>query len=351
MNTEKWTFFVLFTAIGMAFSISGFSQINLNGAPPLVDEVTDQIRWNDWKPETFQKAESEGKPVFVSIEKRWQYESQRLRVEAYQKGGLAEKINSRFVPIRIDADQRPDITRRYVPDELPCVLFLDSRGMLLRRTKTGELYGGKVSDPETIEAWCDQITNYLIVPERIRNLSQPMPESWIPAKAKSDVFHADFVAKIIKQSMTRYDPEYGGFGDADKFYQPKRSEPETLKLYLSASQIWDNPSLLTPVAHTLQKIRSGNFYQEGFGEEAEYRTWTRSNTEKTLITNMELLEIYLLLHRETQDNRFMEPVYKLMDEGNYFQDIFLRKGFSGAFYSAQRALVEGDYERGLEEGP
>jgi uncharacterized protein YyaL (SSP411 family) len=324
----------------------------LSTPPPVIDEVTDEVRWNAWSDDVFKNAGIDGKPVLLSIEARWQYESQNLRLDLYQDPSFAKRVHTAFVPVRVDADQRPDLVRRYAPDGVPAVLLLSPKGLPLQDPQSAQPYSGLAANADLLRQQCEAVAERLSRGGSLQELLAPMPEAAPLAESEKNVFGDDYVRSILKAIDSRYDPEEGGFGDPEKFYQPKTPGVGHLRLHLLAAQLWRDPALLIPVSVTLEKMfRGRNFYQEGFGEVAEYRNWVRSNTEKTLGTNMALLELYLRMHRETGENRFMEPAYRIMEDTVRFQDMFLRRGFGGSFYSAQRALVRTDYERGLAEGP
>jgi len=325
------------------------AQQNRATAPPLIDEITDAVVWTSWKSAAFQKAAEERKAVFLSVESRWQYDSQAMRLYVYQDAGLAEAIHKDLVPIRVDADQRPDLARRYAPDGVPAVILLDSAGMPLQDPRSGKFYSGIHSSTGEIHSMIKEIAGRL---ERnaLAELRTPLPAPWKAKAAKADVFSDNFVRIILEHISARYDEVHGGYGDPARYYQPKRAEVETLGLLLTGAKLLDDPRLLEPLSPTLNNMFGGSFYRGGFGEEAEMRSWNRFRNEKTLKTNMGLLEIYLRAFQQLGDNRFMEAAYQTLDDTERFQDMFLKKGFSGAFYSAERSLMPPDLQRGMDEG-
>lgn len=127
-------------------------------APPLIDEVTDSVRWNSWRLKTFESAAMEEKLVLASIESRWQYDSQNLRLLSYQDPKLAEYINTKFVPIRVDSDARPDIQIRYATGGLPTVVILNSGGFPVIDPESNPdgtgVYGQVVSASEELWKLC-----------------------------------------------------------------------------------------------------------------------------------------------------------------------------------------------------
>lgn len=319
-------------------------------APPLIDEVTDPVAWQPWSERSFQKASEEKKPVLLSVEARWQYETEYLRMVAYHHRPLVELINRNFLPIRVDADQRPDILKRYAPEGIPQVVFLSAQGMPILNQENGKVLEARSPDAEELLQLC----NAVLALARANGLEQQamaMPEPWKAKEAKADPFGEDYARIILRNLALRHDDRFGGYGDPSSGYSPKRPHPEALRLLLTASQLLKDSALVTPLDRTLKGMAGGSFYQQGFGEVSDTRDWNRLRDEKTLGTNMALLDLYLRTFKATRDNRFMELAYQILEDTAGFQDMFLRKGFSGAFYSAQRAMVPRDVERGLKEGP
>ncbi|MFA6316311.1 MAG: DUF255 domain-containing protein [Elusimicrobiota bacterium] len=78
--------------------------------------------WNEWDRRAFERAERERKPVFLHLA------SSTSRLSAtvdavYDRPQVASLIASRFVPVRVRAEDRPDLARRFgTPDASPVVL-------------------------------------------------------------------------------------------------------------------------------------------------------------------------------------------------------------------------------------
>jgi len=176
--------------------------------------------------------------------------------------------------------------------------------------------------------------------------------SWSPKPPAEEVFTPRYIELVRLDISRTFDEQFGGYGNPEKSFSPKKAPVNTLRFLLETSLLLGKEDYLEPVELTLQNmIGSGRYYYQGFPEESVSRTWLRMAGENTLFTNMGLLELYLKAFKYTGKDRYMETVYRLQEDTEHFQDIFLRKGFSGAFYSAQRALTPPDEMRGLEEGP
>ena len=73
------------------------------------------IAWRPWGDAAapLTEAARTGKPVLLSIGTAWDQGSRQMDLNVYSDPEIAEQINNHFIPVRVDADDRPDILRRY----------------------------------------------------------------------------------------------------------------------------------------------------------------------------------------------------------------------------------------------
>src|SRR5688500_835185 len=95
--------------------------------------LSNGVAWQPWTRAVFARARTERKPVLLSISATWCGTCQEMDRTSYADPFVATLINERFVPIRVDADERPDISERYSLGGWPTTAFL---------TPDGEILGG-----------------------------------------------------------------------------------------------------------------------------------------------------------------------------------------------------------------
>src|SRR3989338_5134073 len=85
------------------------------------EELFHLIDWQEYKPETFEKALEEQKPIFLMLSApAWCYWCHVYESEDYLYHlGLYPYINENFIPIFVDSDKRPDLTRKYLEGGWP----------------------------------------------------------------------------------------------------------------------------------------------------------------------------------------------------------------------------------------
>ncbi|HEV7217379.1 MAG TPA: thioredoxin domain-containing protein, partial [Terriglobales bacterium] len=71
------------------------------------------IQWHEWNAEAFAKAKVENKPILLDIGAVWCHWCHVMDRESYDNPEIAQLVNERFVAIKVDRDERPDIDIRY----------------------------------------------------------------------------------------------------------------------------------------------------------------------------------------------------------------------------------------------
>ncbi|MFN7133555.1 MAG: DUF255 domain-containing protein, partial [Myxococcales bacterium] len=86
------------------------------------------ITWEEWGEAAFARARAEDKPVLLHIGAAWCHWCHVMDEGTYTHAAVAKLIAERFVPVRIDTDQRPDLNERYNQGGWPSVAVLDADG-------------------------------------------------------------------------------------------------------------------------------------------------------------------------------------------------------------------------------
>ena len=89
------------------------------------------IDWLPWGADAFARAAREGKPVLLSITAAWCRACHEMDRTTYADPAVAALVRDRFVPVRVDTDQRPDINERYNLGGWPTTAFLTADGAVL----------------------------------------------------------------------------------------------------------------------------------------------------------------------------------------------------------------------------
>ncbi|HLF70273.1 MAG TPA: thioredoxin domain-containing protein, partial [Actinomycetota bacterium] len=83
-------------------------------SPYLLQHAHNPVDWYPWGPEAFARAGAESKPVMLSIGYAACHWCHVMERESFEDIGTAEMMNDRFICIKVDREERPDIDAIYM---------------------------------------------------------------------------------------------------------------------------------------------------------------------------------------------------------------------------------------------
>ena len=109
-----------------------------------------EIAWREWSDSAFAEAREQDKPILLGISAVWCHWCHVMDETSYSDPVVIQLVNERFIPIRVDNDQRPDVNRRYNLGGWPTTAFLTPDGELLTC--------GTYVPPEQMRAYLIQVS-------------------------------------------------------------------------------------------------------------------------------------------------------------------------------------------------
>ncbi|MGC8741075.1 MAG: thioredoxin domain-containing protein [Candidatus Sumerlaeaceae bacterium] len=83
-------------------------------ASPYLRSLTSApVHWHPWAKEAFEAARQLDRPVIVALGASWSLESRALDEETFNDPQVADFLNTHFVPLKVDVDERPEVAQRY----------------------------------------------------------------------------------------------------------------------------------------------------------------------------------------------------------------------------------------------
>jgi uncharacterized protein YyaL (SSP411 family) len=288
-----------------------------------------EIHWRRWGPDAFQAAAREDKPILLAISAVWCHWCHVMDETSYSDEQVISLINDRYVPVRVDNDQRPDINARYNMGGWPSTAFLTPDGEVL----TGLTY----VPPDQMREVLDEVSTHFranreAIEARVRDIRARREQALASAGAAE--LSADIVEQVLAATGDAYDPVYGGFGGAPKF-----PHTDVLDLLLHVGQRRDDRDLLHMARKTLERMSGGGIFDGewgGFFRYATNRDWSVPHFEKMLEDNSNLLRSLLRLYRVSGDRTHADIARRVIE----YMDRWLSDPETGAFYGSQDADEE-----------
>jgi uncharacterized protein YyaL (SSP411 family) len=279
------------------------------------------VAWLPWSAEAFARARRERKPVLLCVATAWSQSCYEMDRTSYADPSIAFLINDAFIPVRVDADRRPDISERYNLGGWPTTAFLTPDGEVLG--------GGTYVDPSRMARVLEDVrAAFQCGAAEGSARSGRVIETAVSRSPAPDAPDGDV---LFARIFDDYDAEYGGFGTMSKF-------PHTAPLRLALQRYRRAPDarLESIVSTTLDAMGWGGLYDEadgGFFRHAATRDWQQPHREKTLEVNAQLLDVYTEAADAFKVARFGE---RAADVLRYVQN-WLSDQQDGGWYGSQRS--------------
>ncbi len=130
-------------------------------SPYLLQHSENPVNWYPWRQEAFEKARAEDKPIFLSIGYSSCHWCHVMAHESFESLKTAEILNEKFISIKVDREERPDIDSVYMS---VCQAFTGSGGWPMSIFMTWDkkpFFAGTYFPPVTINLVGKAITNQL----------------------------------------------------------------------------------------------------------------------------------------------------------------------------------------------
>ena len=323
------------------------NRLALETSPYLLQHAHNPVNWRPWGDEAFAEARALGRPVFLSVGYATCHWCHVMEEESFEDPAIARLLNEKFVAIKVDREERPDVDAVY----MQAVQMLTQHGgwpMSVFLTPEGKpFFGGTYFPAHDGERGARfGFRTVLTELERVYREERPRAES-----------SAEEIAQAVRQSLSPdsptglpdaavldnalasyaqvFDPAAGGVRRAPKF-------PSSLnvRFLLRCWKRTGDAQALQMAELSLTRMALGGIYDQVGGGFHRYSTdakWLVPHFEKMLYDNALLATAYVEAWQATQNEFYRTIACEVLDYvAREMTDA------SGAFFSATDADSEGE---------
>jgi uncharacterized protein len=306
-------------------------------SPYLLQHKDNPVDWYPWGAEALERAKQEDKPILVSIGYSACHWCHVMERESFEDEQTAADMNERFVSIKVDREERPDVDAIYME---ACQAMTGHGGWPLNVFLTpGQVpfYAGTYFPPEPRHGMPSWRQVLAAIDDAWRNRRDEIEQSsqgivkrlsgGALLQPSESEFDSGLFDHALENLRATFDPVNGGFGGAPKF--PPAS---TIEFLLRRGETEMS-------SKTLVAMASGGMYDQIGGGFARYSVdarWIVPHFEKMLYDNALLARAYLHGWQVTGDALFEQVCRETLDWA-----LREMQAPEGGFYSALDADSEG----------
>ena len=271
------------------------NRLSRASSPYLRQHADNPVDWYEWSEEALTKAKTENKPLIISIGYAACHWCHVMAHESFSDEAIAGIMNTHFVCIKIDREERPDIDRIY----MEAAQLISGRGgwpLNAFALPDGRPFHAATYFPPT--QWIDALnqlthlyqTSYPRILQAAEALTQGIHANSLPDLVNSQPFTRNEFDEAFANQIQSVDFDFGGYNGAPKFMLPVGFEFLLQYHYLTGKQ-----QALDAVIITLDSMAGGGIYDQIGGGFARYSTdqfWKVPHFEKMLYDNAQLISLY-----------------------------------------------------------
>jgi uncharacterized protein len=306
-------------------------------SPYLLQHADNPVDWYPWGDEVLTRAREEDKPILLSVGYAACHWCHVMAHESFEDPVTAALMNERFVNVKVDREERPDVDGIYM-DAVVAMIGHGGWPLTVFLTPAGEPFlGGTYFPPEPRHGLPSFQQVLVAVSELYRERRDDVTrrtevlvdalEQAASAAPSAEPLTESILLQAVRRLEELHDPEWGGFGRAPKF--PPASALELL-LRRGETQV---------STKTLDAMALGGMYDlvgGGFHRYSVDERWLVPHFEKMLYDNALLIPAYLHGWLVTGRERYREVVEETVEY--LLRDLMLE---GGGFASSQDADTEG----------
>ena len=269
-------------------------------SPYLLLHAENPVDWYPWGEEAFERARREDRPLFLSIGYSTCYWCHVMERESFSDPAIARDLNDAFVCVKVDREERPDVDEIYMTATQIMTRSGGWPNSLFLTPDLKPFFGGTYFPPRDTagrpgfarvlqsvrQSWLLRRPEIL---QQAARVAEAMEQALATSHGRADALPGrDLAADLQSALAQRFDPEWGGFGNAPKF-------PSPANLFFLLERASGDADARGMLVTTLDRMARGGLMDQlagGFHRYSTDEAWLVPHFEKMLYDNAALGWLY-----------------------------------------------------------
>ena len=318
-------------------------------SPYLLQHAHNPVDWYPWGAEALKRALREDKPIFLSIGYSACHWCHVMARESFEDEKTAKLMNRWFINIKVDREERPDVDAVYMKAlvELtghggwPLSIFLtpDQKPFFAGTYFPPSKKYNRPGFSEILEQVYERYTGKKEeVQSRVETVLNQLNQN--PSGKRSEELPGiELIDRAFAMLESRYDSEFGGFGQGMKF-----PEPMIYTLLLRHWQRTGSQEAMEILDKSLTSMAQGGIYDHlagGFHRYSTDREWVVPHFEKMLYDNALLAKLFVEMFQASKQEIYKVTAIETLDY--VLRELTSTDGGFFASVDADTAGEEGEY--------
>lgn len=324
------------------------NELHLETSPYLLQHANNPVFWKSWNSASLAEAKEKNQLIIISIGYSACHWCHVMEHESFENEAVATVMNTHFVNIKVDREERPDVDAVY----MKALQIMTGHGgwplNIVALPDGRPVWGGTYF---RTNEWIDTLEQlqkmYQLAPEKMVDYAEKLHQgieaiSIIQNDGSENSNQKLLLDNLVSKWKKSFDWDFGGMARAPKFMMPNNYQ--FLLRYAHQNK---DAELLEFVNLTITKMGYGGIFDTvdgGFSRYSVDLKWHVPHFEKMLYDNGQLISLYSDAYKLTQNPLYKEIIEKSLD--------FVKKEWKtaeGGFFSALDADSLNDKNH-LEEG-
>ncbi|WP_116772297.1 thioredoxin domain-containing protein [Maribacter litoralis] len=330
------------TDIGTGTEEHQFTNELINETSPyLLQHAHNPVDWKPWSDTAFKKAADENKLVVLSVGYSTCHWCHVMEEESFEDVEVAKLMNDKFVSIKVDREERPDLDMVY---QTALQLVNGTGGWPMNAIimpNGSPVFLGTYYEKEDWKNILAKFSSeYEKNPEKMIEYATMLAEGVQevydqPTKQLANAISQNSIENGILEWKKFWDKEWGGNQGEEKFILPTN-----LIMLLDYAVLQQDADAKNHVLNTLNKVVHGGIYDHidgGFFRYSTDGTWKVPHFEKMLYDNAQLINLLSKAYKLTNNQDYKVAVAETY---SFLQSEMRNK--KGGYFSAMDADTNGE---------